>query len=162
MQPVVAETGPLHYLVLTNAVDILPKLFARVLVPDAVVVELSHPATPLAVRMWLQAAPPWLDCRPNASTPAGDSLRRGAGEREAIGLAESVGAQMVLIDDRAGVASARSRGLETIGTLGVMVRAAQLNLLDLRQALAGLRATNFRCRPEMLDALVMRHGATRR
>ena len=162
MQPVVADTGPLHYLILTNAVDVLPKLFARVLVPDAVVVELSHPATPLAVRMWLQAAPPRLDCRPNASTPAGDSLRRGAGEREAIGLAESVGAQMVLIDDRAGVASARSRGLETIGTLGVMVRAAQLNLLDLRQALAGLRATNFRCRPEMLDALLMRHGATRR
>jgi predicted nucleic acid-binding protein len=162
VQPVVSDTGPLHYLVLTNAIDVLPKLFSRILVPDAVVVELSHPETPLAVRTWLQSAPPWIDCGPNASTVAADSLRRGAGERAAINLAESVGAQMLLIDDRAGVVSARSRGLETIGTLGVMVRAAQLDLLDLRDAFAGLRATNFRCSPEMLDALLIQHDAIRR
>jgi predicted nucleic acid-binding protein len=134
----------------------------RVVVPDAVVVELSHPATPLAVRTWLQAYPPWLDRRANASAAAADSPRRGAGERAAIGLAESVGAQIVLTDDRAGAASARSRGLETIGTLGVMVRAAQLDLLALQDAFDRLRATNFRCSPEMLDALLMEHGAMRR
>ncbi len=161
MQPVVSDTGPLHYLVLTNTIDVLPKLFGRVLVPDAVVVELSHPETPLAVRTWLQSAPPWIDCKPNVSAAAGDPVRRGAGERAAINLAEFVAAQMLLIDDRAGVVSARSRGLQTIGTLGVMVRAAQLHLLDLRHAFAGLRATNFRCSPEMLDALLLQHGAIR-
>ena len=44
MRPVVADTGPLHYLVLIDAIDILPKLFGRVLIPEIVAVELSHSA----------------------------------------------------------------------------------------------------------------------
>jgi hypothetical protein len=31
MQVVVADTGPLNYLVLTDAVDVLPKLFNRII-----------------------------------------------------------------------------------------------------------------------------------
>ena len=34
MQLVVADTGPLHYLVLTGDIELLPKLFERALVPQ--------------------------------------------------------------------------------------------------------------------------------
>ncbi len=44
MQLVVADTGPLHYLVLTGDVALLPKLFERVLAPQAVYEELAHNA----------------------------------------------------------------------------------------------------------------------
>ncbi len=40
---VVADTTPLHYLVLIGAVDVLEPLFTRVLVPRAVVEELERP-----------------------------------------------------------------------------------------------------------------------
>lgn len=34
MPLVVADTGPLHYLVLTGDIELLPKLFERVLMPQ--------------------------------------------------------------------------------------------------------------------------------
>ncbi len=36
MRLVVADTGPLNYLVLIDAVDVLPRLFEQILVPAAV------------------------------------------------------------------------------------------------------------------------------
>ena len=41
MPLVVADTGPLHYLVLTGDIELLPKLFERVLVPQVVRDELA-------------------------------------------------------------------------------------------------------------------------
>ncbi len=42
------------------------------------------------------------------------------GERAAIALATSVGADLILMDDRAGVAVAYRHGLTVTGTLGVL------------------------------------------
>ena len=38
-------------------------------------------------------------------------------------------------------------------------RAALRGLIDLPAAVAALRDTNFRCRPELLDALLAQHEA---
>ena len=40
MRAVVADTGPPHYLILIGAVDVLPQLFGRVLIPGVVASEL--------------------------------------------------------------------------------------------------------------------------
>lgn len=156
--PVVSDTGPIQYLVLVDAIDTLSVLFPRVLIPDAVAVELSHPATPVAVRAWLGAAPAWLE-REAASEAPSLSRPRGAGEAAAIRLARSVDAQLVLVDDRAGDTAARACGLKTTGTLGVLIRAAQGGLIDLPTSFARLRTTNFRCHPDLLDALEAKYGA---
>lgn len=47
---VVSDTSPLNYLVLVEAVNILPWLFSEVIVPPAVISELSQPGTPDKVR----------------------------------------------------------------------------------------------------------------
>ena len=36
MRLVVADTGPLNYLVLIDAIELLPKLFEKVFIPEAV------------------------------------------------------------------------------------------------------------------------------
>lgn len=156
---VVADTGPLRYLVLIETIDILPRLFGRVLIPDIVGAELSRPSTPLPVREWLAGAPAWLERRAGPSADGILPSQLGAGERAAIGLAQAIGDALLLIDDRAGIKVAWARGLETTGTLGVLVRAAQLGLLDLKTALTRLRETNFRYRPELLDTILARHKA---
>jgi len=161
MAPVVADTGPLRYLVLIDAIDVLPRLFGRVLIPEIVGAELSRPSTPLPVREWLASAPAWLERRADPDPPARGLFppQLGAGELAAIGLAEAIGGALLLIDDRAGITAAKARGVEATGTLGVLVRAAQLGLVDLRAAFARLRETNFRYRPELLAALLAQHEA---
>jgi predicted nucleic acid-binding protein len=57
---VVADAGPLHYLVLIGQIDILPRLFANVAVPAAVRDELDQPNTPASVWAWIASPPPWL------------------------------------------------------------------------------------------------------
>ena len=52
----VSDTSPLNYLALVGAIDILPALFTRIVVPPAVISELQHPNTPTAVKAWLANA----------------------------------------------------------------------------------------------------------
>ncbi len=67
-----------------------------------------------------------------------------------------MGVEMVLMDDRAAVAVARWHGLNVIGTLGILARGAALGLIDLPEAIAALKATNFRARPALLEAVLAR------
>jgi len=43
---VIADTSPLNYLVLIGQADLLQRLYRRVVIPEAVLRELSHPETP--------------------------------------------------------------------------------------------------------------------
>ena len=58
---VIADTTPINYLVLIGKVDILPVLYGRILIPEAVCEELQHDRTPDAVRAWVQKPPAWLE-----------------------------------------------------------------------------------------------------
>jgi predicted nucleic acid-binding protein len=159
---VVADAGPLHYLVLTGDIELLPELFERVLVPQVVRNELADAEAPQAVRDWIARAPGWLDVR--QAHPAVDDVavvKLDDGERAAIALALAVKAELVLMDDREGVDIARGRGLAVTGTLGVLDLAARRGLIDLAAAFERLKATSFYYRQGLLDALLARQ-ATRR
>lgn len=65
------------------------------------------------------------------------------GEREAIVLAEELGAEFLLMDEKKGRRIATDRKLTVIGTVGLIERAALRGLLDFRDALIALKATNF-------------------
>jgi predicted nucleic acid-binding protein len=157
VQVVVADTGPLHYLVLIGEVDCLPRLFETVLVPEMVRDELSRARTPPSVRAWMASPPAWLQIMPSPHLETLLLPELDAGERAAIALATSLPANLLLIDDRRGSAAAIAQGLETTGTLGLLDRAARHGLIDLAASLGRLKATNFRYRPEMLDALLAQH-----
>jgi predicted nucleic acid-binding protein len=47
---IIADTGPINYLVLIGSIDLLPILFERVILPSAVQAELSDPDAPPLVR----------------------------------------------------------------------------------------------------------------
>jgi predicted nucleic acid-binding protein len=148
---VVADTSPLNYLVQIDCPLILPHLFGRVSIPKAVLIELQHPTAPLAVRSFANGLPDWVSVReaPVALNPALAGLHPG--EREAIQLALEENADLLLIDERAGARLASQHGLKVIGTLGVLVRAADVSLINIDAALNRLRATDFRCTPELFE-----------
>ncbi|MDN3622416.1 DUF3368 domain-containing protein [Methylobacterium isbiliense] len=156
---VVADTGPLNYLLLIGQIDLLPHLFDGVCVPRAVQVELSHRDAPDAVRLWIAGDPDWLTVCPDPMIEE-DALRMlDEGERAAIALAIALRADLILMDDRAGVGAARARAFAVTGTLGILDLAARRGLIDLERAVTRLRGTSFRCRPALLDALLDRHRA---
>ena len=57
MQLIVADTSPLVYLVLIDHIDVLPRLFETVLLPEAVHVELRNPLAPAPVQAWATTLP---------------------------------------------------------------------------------------------------------
>jgi len=155
---VVADTGPLNYLIVIEAIDLLPKLFQSVLIPQAVCAELRDPGASSAVRQWADRPPAWVDVRAAsmAREPSWKSLDDG--EAQALALARSVSADLILMDDRAGVAIATGEGFAVTGTLGVLALGARHGLIDLADAYARLKTTNFRYRPEIMDALLTQHS----
>ena len=121
---VVADSSPLHYLILIDQIDLLPILYSKVVVPAAVVKELQAARCPAAVQAWMVQAPDWLEVVP--ATALHDDLSfLGDGEREAITLAQQLKADALLIDDRDARKEADARNLATIGTLGVLVDGAE-------------------------------------
>jgi predicted nucleic acid-binding protein len=139
---VVADTSPINYLVLADQIEILPRLYGRILVPPAVVEELKHPAAPKPVRDWVDDLPGWVEVqRPqNALNLAQLDL----GESEAIALATEMRAALLLIDDQAGRQEAVRRGLRIAGTLAVLDEADRAGLLDFKLVLARILQIGFR------------------
>ena len=76
------------------------------------------------------------------------------GERQAIALAQSIQSDFVLLDDRRARQIAKQWGINVVGTLGVLARAAQVGLIDLKDALAELRTTNFRASATLLESVL--------
>jgi predicted nucleic acid-binding protein len=152
---VVADTGPIHYLVLIGQDEILPALFEKVIIPSVVRDELVRAQTPEAVREWIQAPPAWLEVHPRPNSPFNADLESlDEGERAALALVVFLGADLLLMDDREGVRTARNKGFRVIGTLRVLQLAAERRLLNLADSFERLKRTNFRYRQEILDRLL--------
>jgi len=146
---VVSNTSPLNYLVLIDHQEILPALFGHVLIPEAVWHELRSPAAPQPVKAFLETWPSWLERRIVSQAPQ-DLQQLDPGEQEAIALAQSVGASLVLLDEKKGRRAARDLGFVVTGTLGVLDLAARRGLVDLADALKRLERTTFRTTPRLL------------
>jgi hypothetical protein len=119
---VVSDTSPLTALLTVGEADLLPKLFAEVVIPEAVRDELlrSHPRLP----DWLRVAVV-KDC---------DEVLRlagvvDAGEAEAIELAKELHADRLLIDERRGRRLAVQEGVAVIGLVGVLLLAKRQQLI---------------------------------
>lgn len=162
MRTVVSDTGPINYLMLIGHIDILPVLFANVVVPVAVREELRDPEAPAVVRSWIAQPPVWLAVR-NAPSYSPHSEILGVldvGERETITLAANLATDtLLLIDERAAVNTARRIGMAVTGTLGVLQEAAKHGLLDLPNAFDKLRRTSFYCSDNLLRTILARYKA---
>jgi predicted nucleic acid-binding protein len=102
--------------------------------------------------------PQWLEIqRPTTTLPPEVAL--DAGEREAIALAEQVGADILLVDDWDARLEARRRHLRIVGTLRVLADGASRGLADLEESFERLRRTNFRVSPELSRIFARRISA---
>ena len=75
-----------------------------------------------------------------------------SGEASAICLAIEVHANLLLIDEILGRKAATARGLQITGTVGIIERAADQGLIDLKETFARIKETDFWISHKLLDA----------
>lgn len=112
--------------------------------PEPVANELSAAGASAMVREWITEPPIRVEVRP--VPPDVVSMITGdldPGERAAIALAETVHADLPLIDEAAGRAEAKRRHLRVTGTLGVLRAGAEQGLVNVPELLERLKATSF-------------------
>jgi predicted nucleic acid-binding protein len=161
MTVVIADTSPINYLVLIKEIEVLPRLYQRVVVPSAVLDELMNAGAPPGVREWASRKPEWLEVW---SVPGWDASLADLddGEASAIALAQLESEVLLLIDETAGRLEASRRKIPNTGTLGVLRAGAIGGLVDLPSALRLLQATNFRVSKTLVAELIAEDTDRRR
>ena len=142
MPDVISDTTPLQYLFQTGLLDILRRLYGRVIVPEGVARELwAGRDLGLAVpdprdHGWMHVQ------KPSRIPPAVEEAGLGNGEMQALALGVELPEVLLLLDDLEARQCAARLGLEFTGTAGVLVKAkragyvqAVLPVLDLLESL---------------------------
>lgn len=143
------------YLVLIGIgeIDLIRELYETVLVPEAVVEELSAHRTPMEVRLWVPAMPEWVSVSPSRPASRLPFASLGLGERQAIALAQETAKSLLLTDDFQARVAAESVGIQVVPTIRVLSTAGALSLVDFDDAVRRLRQTNFRVSQKVIDRI---------
>ncbi len=75
MSIVVSNSSPICYLRLINQTHLLPSMFGQVIIPEAVVRELSAEGSPEPLREWMAKPPEWLRIQ-KVTAVSGSGLER--------------------------------------------------------------------------------------
>lgn len=152
---VVADASPIILLSRLHALDLLDRLYEKVIIPRAVFEEVviqgaGRPgSSELPDASWVHIADPL----PETLLQLGLQAELGRGEAAALSLAVSLQADLVLIDERQGRLAARRLGLAIKGTVGVLVAARQKRLVpELRPLLEELIRQGARLSPSLKNA----------
>jgi predicted nucleic acid-binding protein len=140
----VTDTGPLNYLIQLGLDSLLQQLYGRLLVPQGVLFEMSHPLAPTAVRDWASQPPVWAEAKFIQGLRADLHPLLGLGEREAISLAMQCEADVLLVDDFEARTVATAQGLAISGTLSVLIEGALQRQYEFEPKLAELKQLGFR------------------
>lgn len=140
---IVSNTSPINYLILIEQINVLSELFAEITIPQTVYQELSDPQAPSMVQGWIATPPNWLKIEPMTQDTNRAIEGLDPGESAAILLAQVLHADLVLLDDMKARCAAQERGLKITGILGILDRAASLNLIDLPDVVERLKTTSF-------------------
>ena len=127
---IVSDTTPISELAKVGRVTLLREVYGRVLIPEEVETELNAETHPAVAAL---NSANWIVVHPVVDTGKVLALRAatrlGLGECAAITLAEELGADRLLMDDRAARREARVRGLHLVGTVGVLLIAKRRGVI---------------------------------
>jgi len=152
---IVSDNSPLNLLIRVREEAVLPALFGLVIIPSEVAEEMRHPKAPEIVRHFVAALPSWMRIQSPIHRLNFPTL--DPGETAAIALAIELSAPL-LIDEQEGRRIARAEGLEVIGAIGVLERAANQGLIaDLAAVYHEIRTLRFHIAEDILDESLSRH-----
>lgn len=127
---IVSDASPLIALARIGQLDLLPKLYETLLLPDAVWNEVVSQGARLPGASATETAE-WIMRRTVQNPTLVRALRQDldAGEAEAIALAIEIDPELLLMDEKRGRETARHLDLEYIGIIGVLIEAKHSGLV---------------------------------
>lgn len=128
-QLAVLDSTPIIALALIGKLDLLQRLYDQVVIPPAVQQEVLAGGPGAAGRAELRQAS-WVRVIPLQDPRRAEMLSDlDQGEAEVIALAQELGADLVVIDERLARRHTKRLGLTLTGTLGVLLRAKRAGLV---------------------------------
>jgi len=124
---IISNSTPLIAFARIGQLSLLQKLVEALVIPSAVAREISEYTGECQGVIDLQKET-WIEVRSVHSEQPVELLlpTLGQGEAEVVALALELGAQLVLIDELTGRKVAESLGLNVSGSVGILIRAKQL------------------------------------
>jgi predicted nucleic acid-binding protein len=148
---IVSDSGPLIAFSRISQLNLLRDTVGQLIVPIAVFNELVSQGHGRPGSEEIAAAD-WINSREAPVLQSNLPLRLHGGEREAIALALSLNAQL-LIDERLGRRAAQDLGIPVIGTLAVLVEARRLGIIEqVRPFVNELRTVGYWIDNELMEA----------
>ena len=156
---VISDNTPIISLMKAGRLELLQKLFGVVYIPDAVYRELTeNEAFSEEVRMVQECEFLYVQEVDNGKSVA--ILRNftglDAGESEAIVLANSRKADLLVMDEHKGRSVAKKMGLPITGTIGLLLKAFDEGMLtagDIEECIDKLKETNVRISEGLFDIM---------
>jgi predicted nucleic acid-binding protein len=155
----IADSGPLICLAKIDQIELLSRLFSKILVPPEVWSEVTvrgqgHPgAYEVSQVTWLTIQAP----DPQLVKPL--SILVDAGEAEAIALAQTTADCTILLDDARARKIAQRLNTKQIGTIGLLLRAKRRGLVEnIRPHIDALIENGIYIRRELTDAVLKNAG----
>ena len=138
---VVSNASPLINLARIDQLDLLPRLYGELLIPEAVWEEVVTEGAGQPGADEVKAAT-WIKIQAVANRSLARALRQelDAGEAEAIILALEVEAELLLMDERVGREISQHLGVRYTGLIGILIEAKHKGLIgDVKPYLNTLR-----------------------
>ena len=128
---VVSDISPIINLAAVGQIQLLQKLFQKIVIPQAVYKEIAIVGSGLPGSKEVDVLS-WIECVEVDNWPLVKMLRKelDEGEAEAIALAVVNNADLLLLDERIGREVASRLGIQFIGVLGIIIHAKQNGHLD--------------------------------
>ena len=154
-QTVVGDSGPLIALAIIGQLELLPRLYRRVLVPQTVWHEITVQGAGLPGALEVSRIT-WLDIQQVESQQLQSlAILVDRGEAEAIALAMDNPGSTVLLDDAQARRVAERFGVDRIGTLGILRRAKKAGLLRaIKPYVEQLQTSGIFMRQSLVDAVL--------
>ena len=164
MPDAVSDSSPLIHLAKIEVLELISRLYSRILIPPAVwqeVVEESD-GRPGAVEMQKAVAAGWMVKRAAKNDTLVIALRQTLdnGEAEAIALATELHPESVLLDDKLARQMARRLGVPVTGTIGILLRAKQVGLIvEVRSLITRLQSEgDYYIDPRLIEKVLLAAG----
>jgi predicted nucleic acid-binding protein len=152
---IVGDSSPLIALAIIGQLELLAKLYQRVIIPEKVWEEITIHGAGLAGAAAISQLD-WLIIQKPASEMVKPlSILLDAGEAEAIALAMSLPDSTVLLDDAQARRVAEHFGVNRIGTLGILRRAKKAGLITaIKPYTVQLQNSGIYMRQNLIDAVL--------